>query len=365
LDGLRFLSFFLVFLAHGFRADNPEITSANWYKALNLRFFSAGETGVSFFFVLSGFLITYLLLKEKELNGKIDVKSFYIRRSLRIWPLYYFCVIFGFFIFPIFKMHYAGTFHETANPILCSTFLNNFDRIQNGNPHALILGVLWSVGVEEQFYLIWPLLFLFTPKKFYGIVFLGVLIISTVFRTFFLHRTVIDWHTLGVITDMAIGGLGAYLILNNIKFKNGIENFPKAFISIIYLLAFVFIIFNYQVFSTTFLFIAKRLIMASVFILIILEQNFSHHSLFKIGNWKMISKLGKYTYGLYCLHAIGILISLTVLRKFSLFTSTWQTFCLEMPFALALSIFISWISFRYYESWFLKLKTRFSYITKE
>ena len=222
LDGLRFFSFFLVFLAHSFNTDNSAIKEMSWYKLIKIRIFSDGDIGVSFFFVLSGFLISYLLLKEKEFTNKIDVKSFYMRRILRIWPLYYFVVIFGFLVFPLLKTYFGQVPNETANPILCSTFLNNFDRIYNGTPDASLIAILWSVAIEEQFYLVWPILFFITRIKYYKYIFIVVLILSTLFRVFYLHTIPIDIHTMGVITDMAIGGLGAYLIINNQWFINKI-----------------------------------------------------------------------------------------------------------------------------------------------
>ena len=138
--------------------------------------------GVSFFFVLSGFLITYLLIKEKQLTGKVHISSFYIRRTLRIWPLYYFCVLFGFIAFPVLKSAFGQVPNETADPFLCSIFLNNFNAIYNGPPDSSILSVLWSVAIEEQFYLLWPILFYLASPKQYKFIFLGVIIISIIYR---------------------------------------------------------------------------------------------------------------------------------------------------------------------------------------
>jgi len=365
LDGLRFFSFLLVFFAHSFSTENELIKQATWYKIIKIRMFSDGDIGVSFFFVLSGFLISFLLLKENEYTNKIHIRSFYIRRLLRIWPLYYFVVFFGFIIFPILKSYFGQTPNETANPVLCSLFLNNFDRIYNGSPDASIIAILWSVAIEEQFYLIWPILFLIIPKKYFGFIFIIVLLLSTLFRIFFVHLTNIDLHTFGVITDMAIGGLGAYLIINNIKFQNKIETFPRKIIVLLYILILVYIFFKNEIFASSIMQILKRIIMGSTFVLIILEQNFAKESLFKVGNFKIISKLGKYTYGLYCLHGIAILISITILNKLSLNQNSLQIWLIELPLSFILSIIFSWVSYHYFESFFLKLKDKFSYISKD
>jgi peptidoglycan/LPS O-acetylase OafA/YrhL len=364
LDGLRFLSFLLVFFSHSFAADNAAIKQMTWYKIVKVRMFSDGDIGVSFFFVLSGFLITYLLIKEKEFTGSIHIKSFYIRRALRIWPLYYFAVLFGFLVFPMLKTFFGQVPNETANPILCSLFLNNFDRIYNGAPDASVLAVLWSVAIEEQFYLIWPLLLFATPEKYYKHVILAVIAVSSLYRFIFYKPLFMENHTLSVIVDMAIGGLGAYFCITSKKFLHWIENMPRWVIAIPYLLAIVYIGFRYQIFASPEMARMKRVIMASTFIFIILEQNFAKHSFFKIGNFKIITWLGKYTYGLYCLHGIAILVSVTLLRKFSLNEYSWQIWFLELPISLGLSIIISWLSFTYFESWFLKLKNKFAFITK-
>ena len=96
LDGLRFLCFLSVFFFHSFHTEYAYIKNTETYNFIKFSVFGNGNLGVNFFFVLSGFLITFLLIAEKELNGQINLRKFWIRRILRIWPLFYFCVFFGF-----------------------------------------------------------------------------------------------------------------------------------------------------------------------------------------------------------------------------------------------------------------------------
>ncbi|MGZ3885588.1 MAG: acyltransferase family protein, partial [Bacteroidia bacterium] len=128
--------------------------------------FELGGLGVVFFFVLSGFLITYLLLKEKSQTGTISVRKFYLRRLLRIWPLYYFIVFLGFLVLPhvgLMEIPFAKMNLEKnygLNFALYMLMLPNLAFAMFGAvPH---IGQAWSIGVEEQFYIIWPLIVKFS-----------------------------------------------------------------------------------------------------------------------------------------------------------------------------------------------------------
>ena len=101
LNALRFFAAFLVIVTH-IELLKGQLGFSNSWKFLEQ--FNLGGLGVYFFFVLSGFLITYLLIHEKEKTGTIKIKAFYIRRLLRIWPLYYFITLLAFFILPNFEM---------------------------------------------------------------------------------------------------------------------------------------------------------------------------------------------------------------------------------------------------------------------
>ena len=103
LDAIRFIAAAMVFLGHGLRNAYIYLPIQNNFIGKFLNLISKAGTGVSIFFVLSGFLITYLLISEFELNARISIKKFYIRRILRIWPLYFAVVIFSFFLYPFLK----------------------------------------------------------------------------------------------------------------------------------------------------------------------------------------------------------------------------------------------------------------------
>lgn len=364
LDGLRFLCFLSVFFFHSFHTDFDYIKTTDIYHFIKRDIFGNGNLGVNFFFVLSGFLITFLLIEEKKLNGQIDIKKFWIRRILRIWPLFYLCVIFGFFIFPMLKIAFGQQPNETASIGYYLTFTNNFDLIKNGLPDASILGVLWSVAIEEQFYFVWPIILYLLPIKKYWIAFSAVIIGSLIFRGLNNNYMAHEYHTLSCIGDMAIGAFGAWLIQTNENFKTRIQILKPIYISLIYISFLTVYIFRDEILrqNNFLLSVVERPLIAIIILLIILEQCFSDRSFFKMSKFKLLSKWGTISYGLYCLHFVGILIVTTLTKKYSLNTELWQVFIIETPFALALTIVISSLSYNILERPFLKLKDKFAYI---
>lgn len=364
LDGLRFLCFLSVFFFHSFHTDFDYIKTSDVYHLIKRDIFGNGNLGVNFFFVLSGFLITYLLIEEKKLNGQIDIKKFWIRRILRIWPLYYLCVIFGFFIFPFLKSAFGQQPNETASIGYYLTFTNNFDFINNGLPDASILGVLWSIAIEEQFYFVWPIILYLLPIKKYWLAFSTVIIGSLIFRGLNNNYMAHEHHTLSCIGDMAIGAFGAWLIQSNENFKTKIQNLKSIYILLTYTSFLTIYIFRDEILrDKNFLVgIIERPLIAIIILLIILEQCFSDKSFFKMSKFKLLSKWGTISYGLYCLHFVGILIVTTLTKKYSLNTELWQVLIIDTSFALFITIVISLISYNIYEKPFLKLKEKFAYI---
>jgi peptidoglycan/LPS O-acetylase OafA/YrhL len=136
LDGLRAVAAFLVVFYHCFFPALP------------------GGLGVLAFFVLSGFLITWLLLKEEERLGKISLKLFYARRALRIFPAFY-----AFWLLLMGAHIIAGKRIAMGQAISSLLYVSNYYQAIIGDPKTG-LSHTWSLGVEEQFYLLWPITFL-------------------------------------------------------------------------------------------------------------------------------------------------------------------------------------------------------------
>jgi peptidoglycan/LPS O-acetylase OafA/YrhL len=153
LNGLRFLAAATVVLMH--IQNNMGISGLAQLPAWPILF--KGLYAVSFFFVLSGFLITWLLLREQQQSQNISIKKFYLRRIFRIWPLYFIVIAGGLFFYwrlaPVLHLAFESDYPHSLGILLYTFFLAN---LMNSLYHVGgILHVTWSVAVEEQFYLFW------------------------------------------------------------------------------------------------------------------------------------------------------------------------------------------------------------------
>jgi peptidoglycan/LPS O-acetylase OafA/YrhL len=370
LDGLRTIAFLLVFLQHSVSdqlLNGYDGVIGSFLKML----FRGGATGVSVFFVLSGFLITYLILNEQNSTNGINIKHFYIRRALRIWPLYYAVLIFVFFIYPILR-NLAGMESSHAHNIpYYFLFLSNFDIIHIDHYFETMawgpITVTWSVAVEEQFYLTWPLFFAFVPKRFYPFIFIAIISGSLVFRYYHLHdKPVLLYHSFIVCADLAIGGLCAYCAIYYEQFTRFFANLGKNYIVSLYFIGFLLLLFmpNLSEQSASLLFFS-RLINTLFFAFVILEQNYAQQSFYKFSNFTTLTFWGKYTYGLYLIHNIVLLFIFIALGP-KLLNINYETHFLSnfmvCVIGLMLSMLISYLSYEYFEKRFLTLKERFSTI---
>jgi peptidoglycan/LPS O-acetylase OafA/YrhL len=359
LDGLRFIAFFYVFLFHSF-FTTPDSLTTNAVYAL-LHFLTAnGDLGVSLFFVLSGFLITLLLLQEERTTGTINIRFFYIRRVLRIWPLYYLTLFFGFALFPLLLRSNGIPFTETANPLSYLFFLGNFDII-NREPASSSLAVLWSVAIEEQFYLFWPLLLqLFKRQR--PVLFVLIIALSLVFRAFHLEDSaVLFYHTMSVSGDLVIGGFLGWLCFTRGWEQQSIcfRYYPVIrFTTLVLLISIT--LFRKQLFAWPTLMLFERLIIAALFAVLLFDQTYAKRPLFQLSKNRFATTWGQYSYGLYCLHIPAMVFSTGLTMFMHHLPPLWNSAFLLPLFTLILSMVLSYSSFHLLEKPFLKLKKKFT-----
>ncbi len=346
LDGLRFAAFLLVYIQHGFGVPR------------------AGGVGVAFFFVLSGFLITYLMLAEIDQRGRLDVRSFYIRRILRIWPLYYVVLVFCFLLYPTARrlLDLSPTLW-TGNVAWYVFFLSNFDVLRQsvGSEGAMSVNVTWSVAIEEQFYLTWPLVVSQVPRRYLRAVCLVLILASLAFRA--LHAgdyPILYFHSASVMSDMAIGGLAAESWRASDALRRFVVEAPRAATGALYLTA-VALVLGTCMGTFSFYGPIQRLLGALVFAAIVLEQNFCASSIVKMSWFTRTTGLGRITYGLYLLHAIVLtILSRTVARGIDA-TSPWFIVIVGSA-GLLVSVVAARLSYRWFERPLLALKGRFAHV---
>jgi len=290
--------------------------------------------------------------------------------------VYFLVVGLCLFLFPLFGPQLPPDFPVSVstaklNPWFYATFTGNFDYIYNGITNILI-GILWSVSVEEQFYLFWPLLIAFIPKKYLLPAFITVILGSIAFRFWGSqggNGLILKYHSLSSMSDLATGALLA-LCCTYQTFVDKVKNTPRWLIVSLYVLFFVIIGFRRYIWKFGLYYVHAAAILPVIFSLLfaffIMEQNYAERSFYKIGNFKRISSLGKYTYGMYCYHMIIFFLVLYTLYTCGINVAHLHKylFMFVLIISMICTILFSKFSYRYIESSFLKLKNRFATIIK-
>ena len=368
LNGLRFIAALLVIVHH--------IEQLKYIYGMSNNFSSSfiqiiGELGVILFFVLSGFLITYLLLEEENRTNTIAVKNFYLRRVLRIWPLYFLIVILALFLLPNISMFTlpdydrARIYENLPSKIFLYVFFlpNLVSPLFGVVPYA---SLTWSIGTEEQFYLIWPPILKFFKKYRLLLMFVIVLGYLLFARALFSSRTDVIpfkyelnafWQTFN-IASMAIGGFFALLLHSKspalkIFLNKYLFYFALGFTSILLVRGVYFP--SLTVNDLQFPYLYKEFY-SVWFGIIILNFAANKDNLISLEQ-KPIRYLGKISYGLYMYHPIAIVLALHATR----WLGTVSNFLLY-PLSLALTVALAGISYKYFESYFLNFKSNYTSI---
>jgi peptidoglycan/LPS O-acetylase OafA/YrhL len=179
--------------------------------------FPGGFMGVDIFFVISGYMITSLLLREREMTGGISISRFYLRRVLRLYPALFVMVL---VVTPIAALDHIGW--PVPDALAALSYVTDF--WSNGFSHLSLLLHTWSLGVEEQFYLVWPVLLLFMLRRnlplraiLIGVAAISVLITYGVDSAHIHHLMIIHYLPTSHLTDLVAGILLAVGVLHGPK----------------------------------------------------------------------------------------------------------------------------------------------------
>ena len=368
LDSLRFFAAFLVVLHH---AEQIRMK----YGLFNLKeysLFNNGGIAVTFFFVLSGFLISYLLFKEDGKTSSISVKKFYSRRILRIWPLYFLIVIIGIIFLPYILdfIGYSYSLPYSFNDVILYYILFSPFMVNIFYGHHLI-EPLWSIGVEELYYIVWAPLFKFLRNYILPIIILIIFVRSLLMYASFLGyfdpviRRLIKMLR---FEAMAIGGLGAYLIYN---YSSILTHFLfsrlSQFLLIIFVLLRIFafkllvaqsVVFNF-LFTTP---VISQLVIMIIFAWLIINISLNPKSIVRLDN-KILNFLGNISYGIYMYHMLVIFGIVVFFKQYLLIMNSFPSSIIFYLLITTLVIIVSYLSKRFFEDYFLSFKKSFRIAT--
>lgn len=362
LDSLRAFAVFAVIVFHWSHHSIPGSTT----NLLKRVFIPNAGFGVDLFFVLSGFLITQILLNAREKGeGKHKlhiIKNFVIRRTLRIFPVY----------FLLLYILYAINFSETRQYFVY--YLTYTANIIMYIKHSWCGGLAhtWSLSVEEQFYLFWPWLVVFSPRKYLKYLFPATIVVGVISTYFFYHLQPIitndDPTKASILTPACLGafGMGAMLAYLRMFDRERLALFTKA-LNILAPIALVAYFFQeFRVIET----IQWRLIDGILSLWLINYALTPRQNVFykHVLENRVLIFIGKISYGMYLFHnIIPYYYSISVPFKMKMITHSdvvfdlFNNFYFSFVVLFLLLVLVSWLSFELFEKQILKLKNRFEY----
>lgn len=371
LDALRFFAFLAVYICHSI-PNNWANAVSHSNGGVGLRFLvlmkDAGNFGVCLFFFLSAFLITELLRREEMQFGTIDVAWFYVRRILRIWPLYFGITLVyavGGTVFPALHM-------EPGRVAAYFLLMGNWYLLL----HPWLqtpLRALWSISVEEQFYLVWPLAAKLSGMR--GLAVLAIVLIP-VSMVFIITSAVGSPYTdlriwLNSFTQFQFFGWGALLALAlyGTSWKaHGVLRAAMLMAGILlWLIAAAMRIRRPGAHVSPSQFAFGYLLVAVGCVLLFLS------ALGVSPQWipQKLAYLGKISFGLYVFHETGFLFADELQKRAAQILpscGSWieqhavLVLSLNKLTALLITILLAWVSYRFWESPFLRLKERFTFV---
>jgi peptidoglycan/LPS O-acetylase OafA/YrhL len=377
LDGIRFFAALFVLLQHsfGFRKSY-----ADGYAFLDRRFEYTGILGVNLFFILSGFLISYLLLLEKDSTSTVSYRNFYIRRILRIWPLYLgYGLILTFFSPRVSEL--LGLGNNTDFPLMMLNLLFLF--LFSVNMQIAFLGdnkgifeISWSVCVEEQFYLVWPVLINNFRKRLPGLL-ATMFLISILSRLLFCiylpaHHPVrwpydVAWDANYLLIfdklDLFGGGLIiAVIYYHRDRYKDLLRKWFHPLIQAAMLtLALLYTLNFIRPEGSLLLVFIDHYVCVLLYGYVLLAAVMDN-SILRLEN-PLLRTLGRVSFGIYLFHTAVCQLVLVAFRKLIRHPGSHLIYDFLYPLmCLAVTCVIAYISYEFYEKRFLRLKNKFAVV---
>ncbi len=358
IDGLRLLCAMAVVLQHSF---GDGIIASDVAHPLHDFVLNIGKTAVDVFFSISGFLITYLLLEEKEVVGRIDLPAFYVRRSLRIWPVYYAALLLAFGGVAVFDSRYGEAFgYRPAAPLFRESLASHMAFLGNWTSRDLptTVGILWSVCVEEQFYVVFPaaLALLSVRRPALWAASFGLAAAWLIRARLAVSGGEIFFNTVAHADNLLLGALlaqtahsGGTRVPSLVRALGGGGEIVAA--------AGVIALNDWNPPSAGFGLWARYAISGVVTTFLVAMIAFGDGPLARLLAARALRKGGQLTYAIYSFHLYALLAAWVVVRKLGL--GPWASGTARFALAAPLALGIAWVVRITFEKRLLDLKTRF------
>jgi peptidoglycan/LPS O-acetylase OafA/YrhL len=362
LDVLRFVAFMSVFTIHALSLSPGTIPMQPLVAAV-------GAYGLCLFFLLSSYLITELLSREESKTGTVHVKAFYVRRILRIWPLY-----FGFLLFAKILGHVYPFFGLENSRLLSFLFLAGNWYIAKFGSSWTPAEILWSISVEEQFYLVWPLIAKFGGKRAVGV--FSAILLPVAWITLYWHHGfqpaamglefdgTIWCNSLVQFQFFALGALFSILMKGRVPSWSALTRcaiFLSGF-ALWFAASWLFRARNYGDRLPGSVSLAGYSLIAAGCLALLVSMLGARPDRFP----QFLIYLGKISYGLYVFHWICLEIIYVMPNalagRFPVTSNSIPLFALKYAIALAATVLISACSYRFFERPFLEIKKRFAFV---
>jgi len=314
-----------------------------------------GWIGVDLFFVLSGFLITDILLNSLGQTGYFS--NFYVRRALRIFPIYYLSLILLLIVFPLYKINTPEYDFNISHQAWYWSYTQNW--LTTMHPYAGSYGMTpyWSLATEEQFYLLWPFIIAIMRKKKFLFYFLFILLLIENLYRIYLTVSNNEWATELTFNFTRFDGLLVGCLFAVAKAQGNIKALYKVWLSIVILLNSIVLLFWLTDQSCSYLGFAGYTTISILFGFIISKLIHRGNKSIPVINWPLIKQAGKYSYGIYVFHWPAYSLLHPYIEKWF-----WPVFHSRFPealFLLLIEISIAVFIYHIFEKHFLKLKKYF------
>jgi peptidoglycan/LPS O-acetylase OafA/YrhL len=359
LDALRFFGFIPVFLFSVLFLSATDTEGFHHEMLLVISYLKINS--FDFFFFISSFLLTSQGLREYKYNQNFALKSFYVRRFIRLLPLSVVALSFAFIAYPlIIKTLKLNVVTTPQGPKLLQLIPEYYASYIN--EQYIYLAVIWVILMFAIFYVIWGLILKYGSKALKSISILFILAgIASRITCHFLDIS-FEFNPLAYGVPIGMAAILAQLVRTESKHLEKIKNIPKKFILPIYILGLAIVVFGYLMSTNFFIYSIVPVITSSYFGFLILDQTFGKNSPFKFRNNKVLTHLGKISFGLFVYQAILNVLIVIGIDSLDFEMTSFSTKILFTLLGFVMSWIVADLSFNFVEKPLLRMRREFKKI---